>query len=580
MKTTSTDSYVNVLSKPPDSYLLQYKQAIDRGEIVVGRELLQLIDNLIADLDNPAYVYDTSDAEFRIEYIENFCRHTKSPFYGQPFKLELWEKAFIEVFYSFKWSDQGYRDYYEEDPPKKNLRRFKKAILLIARKNGKSTLCAALSLTELMIGTGGNDIVCSSNDDSQADIIFSEINNMREQFDPKGKRTHKNLRGIFNLKNKSRVFKISDKTKNKEGRNIDGAILDESNEMKTNVIAKSIDQSQSTKDEPWFVNITTEGFVNDGYLDQELKYGRKVLVGEIDDATILVWLYTQDNEQEVWQDQRSWQKSNPSIGAIKKVKYIKDQIRKAQHDKAERVFMLAKDFNIKQNNATAWLLAEEIANSETFDLESFRGAFAIGAVDLARTNDLACARLIFLRGGKKYTYSHYWIPESKLDQLSSEDLPKFKRWIAEDRITVCDGNENDFRLVTAWFVRMVKERGIKVYKVGYDKWSAVYWVKEMEEEAGFDMVRVVQDWAPMSEPMKLVEADLRSKLLIYNDDPVDRWCLENTSLAVNNKLERMPVKIESKEDKKIDGAVTIIIGYRVYIDNRSEFIELSKRGAA
>jgi len=575
MKTNLTNSSANVRRS---NYLLQYKAAIDRGEIVAGREMIQLLENLIEDLDNPDYIYDTSDADFRIEFIENFCKHTKSPFYGMPFILELWEKAFIEVFYSFKWSDDGYRKYYEEDPPKPKLRRFKKSILLIARKNGKSTLCAAICLTELMVGTGGNDIVCSSNDDSQADLIFGEVNNMREQFDPKGKRTHKNLRGIYNLKNKSRLFKISDKTRNKEGRNIDGAILDESHEMKDNVIAKSIDQSQSTKDEPWFINITTEGFVNDGYLDQELKYARQVLARETDDATLLPWLYSQDSEQEIWQDPRSWQKSNPSLGAIKKVKYIKDQIRKAQRDKAERVFMLSKDFNIKSNNAAAWLLAEEIKNEETFDLELFRGAFAIGGVDLSKSGDLACARLLFLRNGKKFTHSHYFIPESKLSQLPREDLPKFQEWIRKGRITISDGNENDFRHVTAWFVRMVKDHGIKVYKVGYDKWSAVYWVKEMEE-TGFDMVRVVQDWAPMSEPMKLVEADLRSKLLVYNDDPLDRWCLENTSIAVNNKLEQMPVKIQGKDDKKIDGAVTMIICYRVYMDNRSEFIELAKRGA-
>lgn len=558
------------------SYLLEYNKAIKNGEIIAGMELIQQLNNLIEDLNNPAFVYDTKDAHFRISFIENFCKHTKSPFYGVPFHLELWEKAFIEAFYSFKWSEQGYEEYYGEKPPKALLRRFKKAILLIARKNGKSTLCAALGLTELMCGTGGNDIVCSSNDDAQANIIFEEINNMREQFDPKDKRTHKNMKGIFNLRNKSKVFKISDRTKNKEGRNIDGAILDESNEMTDNVIAKSIDQSQSTKDEPWFINITTEGFVNDGYLDDELKYGRSVLAKEIEDHTILVWLYTQDSEAEVWQDQKSWSKSNPSLGTIKKPKYIKDQIRTAQHKKAERIFMLAKDFNIKQNNAAAWLMAEELANDSTFDLEEFRGSFAIGGVDLSKSGDLACARMMFIRKGKKYTRAQYFIPESKLALLSSEDLPKFTEWIREGRITVSDGNENDFRLVTAWFIKMVKEFGIKFYKIGYDKWSAVYWVKEMEE-TGFDMVRVNQDWAPISEPMKLVEADLRSKLINYNDDSLDRWCLENTALTINHKLEIMPIKVQGKEDKKIDGAVTIIFCYRVYIDNRSEFLELAKR---
>lgn len=561
------------------SYLLEYYNKIKSGEIIAGRELILQLENLVDDLSNPVFIYDNGDAEFRIKFIETFCKHTKSPFYGKPFILELWEKAFIEAFYSFKWSDEGYREYYEEDPPRSGLRRFKKAILLIGRKNGKSTVCAALTLTELMCGTGGNDIVCSSNDDAQANIIFEEVNSMREQFDPKDKRTHKNLKGIFNLKNKSKVFKISDRTRNKEGRNIDGAILDESNEMKTNVIAKSIEQSQSTKDEPWFINITTEGFVNDGYLDGELKYARQVLNREIEDATLLVWLYTQDSENEVWQDSTSWMKSNPSLGKIKKNKYIKDQIRKAQHDKAERIFMLAKDFNIKSNNAAAWLMAEDINSTETFKIEEFRNCFAIGATDLSKTGDLASARILLMKPGsdKKYFYQQYFIPESKLADLSGEDLARFKEWIGLGLITVSPGNENDFRLVTAWYVRLYKDYGIRVFITGYDKWSAVYWSKEMEETYHFDCKRVSQEFGSMSEPMRLVEKDLRGGLINYGCNPIDKWCLENTALAINNKLEIMPTKIQGKDDKKIDGAVTIIIAYRIYIDNRTDFLELVKR---
>ena len=77
------------------------------------------------------------------------------------------------------------------------------------------------------------------------------------------------------------------KTQNKEGRNIELAILDESHEMKSNIIAKSIEQSQSSKEEPIFINITTEGFVENGYLDNELKYAREVLRGEREDEELL-----------------------------------------------------------------------------------------------------------------------------------------------------------------------------------------------------------------------------------------------------------------------------------------------------
>ena len=133
---------INVLSGTINgnhSYLLEYYNKIKLGEIIAGQELIRQLENLVEDMSKPAYFYSTKDSEFRINFIERFCKHTKSPFYGKQFILELWEKAFIEAFYSFKWSDEGYLEYYEENSPKQGLRRFKRAILLVSRKNGKST---------------------------------------------------------------------------------------------------------------------------------------------------------------------------------------------------------------------------------------------------------------------------------------------------------------------------------------------------------------------------------------------------------------------------------------------------------
>ena len=86
------------------------KAAIGRGDIVIiGQELWQELENLIEDLDNPEYFYQQDDALLRQDFIETFCRHTKSPFYGKPFILELWERAVLETFYSFKWTETGHR---------------------------------------------------------------------------------------------------------------------------------------------------------------------------------------------------------------------------------------------------------------------------------------------------------------------------------------------------------------------------------------------------------------------------------------------------------------------------------------
>jgi len=560
---TNLDHVQDIVSPhKPKTYLEQYYDAIKFGSIIVGQELYNVLSKLVADMNDPKYIYDTKEAHKRIRFIEKFCKHTKSPFHGKPFILELWEKAFVEVIYSFKKSHNG-------------LRRFKRIILLISRKNGKSTLAAALAFTELMLGNGGSDIVCSSNDDAQAGIIFDEIANMRELFDAKNKRTSKNRKIITNKKNKSKVFKLTEKTQKKEGYNIEFGILDESHEMKDNSIAKPIQQSQSTKDEPLFINITTEGFINDGYLDKELQYARRVNAGEIEDDTILAWLYTQDSEAEIWQDELSWYKSNPSLGLIKKIEFLKDEINKAKYDKGDRMFTLAKDFNIKQNNAEAWLMEQDYVNNAKFNLDDFIGSIALGAVDLAETTDLTCAKILLMKKNDptKYIHTRYFIPESKVKEGFIDDKKDYLEWARKGLVTITPGNEVDLSEVAKWFADLYKSYKIRLYKCGYDNRFAKTWLTSMDNY-GFDTERVDQNRWTMSNPMKLLEADLKSGLVNYNDNEIDRWCLGNTAIKIDNLGLIMPVKVNDLRNRRIDGTAAKIILYAMWQRYRTEFLEM------
>ena len=321
------------------SWLIEYREAIRRGEIIAGNELITELDNLINDMDDPRYIYDTTDADIRINFMQGCIRLTKSPFYNKPMKLMLWQKAFIEALYSFKMADSFYTD---NAGRRRNVDRFQESILLIARKNTKSETCSALILTESIIGNEGADLVCSSTDDIQASILYDAIDTMRLLIDPDQLDTAKNQRFIRILPTNSKIFKLSDRTRNKEGRNIDFAVIDEVHEMKTNVIIKSIQQSQSLKDNPKCVEITTEGFVNDGALDDILKKARAIIRGEDDGVSaerFLPWLYTQDSENEVWTDPKSWQKSNPSLGTVKRWDYLEKQIDLAKKSKSDRIFV-------------------------------------------------------------------------------------------------------------------------------------------------------------------------------------------------------------------------------------------------
>lgn len=561
------------------SYLLEYYEEIKAGRIIAGQELIQCLENLIEDMDNERYFYDVAAGQKKIDFIERFCKQTKAPFFGKPLKLELWEKAFIEALYSFKMAATGFR-------------RFKKAILLVARKNGKSTLCAALAFAELMTGDGGEDIVCSSNDDMQADIIFQEIENMRQAFDPKGKRTHKNLRWIIYKKKKSKVFKMSQKTRNKEGRNIDFAILDESHEMKENDIAKPIEQSQSTKDEPMFINISTEGFVNDGYLDNELIDARKILNREVmdeDAEAVLVWLYTQDSEAEIWQvtdaeiasGQCAWHKSNPNLGVSKKYDYIKRELGKAKRSQKDRIYTLAKDFNIKQNNAAAWLMREDYDYDTTFNIADFAGSLCLGAADLAITTDLCAVKALVMRPGDpiKYIIGQYFIPEGKIERLPKEDQDLFRGWVRDGYITQHPGNEVDLEKVADWFYTdLMLAHNIRLFKGGYDDRLSKPFLKKMEDYGWNPGIKETDTWervdqsrAVLNNPMQLLEADLKAQLVYYNNNPVDKFCLANVAVDMDKDGFIKPTKVQDIRSRHIDGAAAMIDLYAIYMRYKSEF---------
>lgn len=561
---------------PDDSFLLKYREEIESGNIIAGWELRQELTNLKEDFSNDEYFYNTDDALLRMDFMENCVKLTKSPFYGQPMVLMLWQKAFIEAVYSFKMSEESLERGMMID-------RFKKILLLIARKNTKSETCSAIAVTELFVGNEGADIVCSSNDDNQASITYDAIDTMRQLIDPRDLDSKKNQRFIRNKNTNSKVFKLSDKTKNKEGRNIDFAIVDETHEMKTNVIGKSIEQSQSLKDNPKFVDITTEGFVQEGYLDDELEKGRRVINGEDDTKAgkrLLPWLYTQDSEQEVFTNPKSWMKSNPTLGVIKKVSYLEEQVELAKKSKGDRIFVLAKDFNIKQNSVEMWLNLEDYNFDATYDLEEFRGAPCLGAVDLAETMDLCCAKVLLMNDdGKKYIHTMYFVPERKIeDDDDSCAGAKYADWARDGYITVTEGSDIDLTVVADWFWSLYKEYGIRLMCCGYDQKFAKDFLRQMSEygwtKEGGELELILQNAMTLDTANKFVETDLKKRNINYNNNPVDRWCFGNAGLSVDNKGKCLVVK--TARNKKIDGAVTTVILYETYRRYRADLKRMVK----
>ncbi|HEX2986086.1 MAG TPA: terminase TerL endonuclease subunit [Caproiciproducens sp.] len=569
------------------SWLLEYIGKCQRGEIIVGHELLQEFDILLDLFDNPDITFELADAKKRIKFIETKCRLYEAPYAGKPFTLLLWQKAFLESFYSFKIYDEEL---------KRRRRLFSEFLLLCARKNGKSPFFAAIDLAEFFCGPMGVKILCSSNSYEETAAMFDGIEAMREESKSLEHLTRKNVHGIyfgnykhpkhsgkFSFHNHGSIRRISAKTGSKDSRNIMVGAVDEVWELKDNTSTAPIKQSLSSQEEPIYGEISTEGTVNDGYLDDRLKKARKVLNGEDPTKSYwMIWLYTQDSEAEIWQQEQSWFKSNPSLGAVKKWRYLRDRISEAQTSKKDRVLTLCKDFNIKQNSATAWLTPQDYENPVTFAdiakkygcndiFEYLKGCMAIGGVDLSETTDLTCCKALIMHPGdtNKYILSRYFIPEAKLDDCP--DDMDYMQCAKDDLLTICPGNDNDFSLITKWYVELHKKYGIRFYKIGYDNALAKFWVSEMQDI--FDMERVAQKHEALSNPMTLLEQDLKGKLVVYNDNRLDKWCFGNTAMDMNKRGLIMPMKVQGQPKNRIDGTAALIDAYYVYQAYKPEFMK-------
>ena len=545
------------------TYLEQYWDLITSGEVIVGQWLRMEMQNLITDLKDDRYIYDTIEAHKRIRFQESLCLQSKAPFYMKPVVLMPWQKAWWEAIYSFKMADT-------------KQRRFIEGLLEIARKNGKSTMFAADGNTDLFIGQGGVSICTASNDDRQAKFIWSEIGGMRSRLDPKKTITSQNLVEIRNNLKNIDIIRLSSKTQNMDGFNFIKVYLDESHDMADDEIAEACWRAMSTHDEPLFLNCSTNGFIVDGYLDKKLAYAKKVILGEIDDIHFLPFLYEQDSEQEIWADEASWEKSNPSIRyGVKKIAKLRRDIEVAKVDKSSRMHLLTKDFNVKQNNVQSWLMLEDYDYPvEVFSLEDFKDAFYLAAVDLSATTDLSNAKILLMKPNDKtkYVYSHYWIPESKLEDSDDKEAgAKYIEWARQGILTIHDGNEIDVSQIADWFYSLLKEYNLKLFKCGYDQRYAKTFLDRMDVY-GFEYEMIYQNRNVMSPPMKLVEADLKARYINYNRNEMDMWCLGNAALEMDNRGNIMCVKIDNQKSKRIDGAVTLIILYEMFRRYRNDFV--------
>lgn len=542
------------------NYIAEYNERLQRGEIPACRRVKAIYAQLAAQSVQTGgrYVFDESRAQRPIDFIERFCRHSKGEWAGMPVKLELFQKAFIQALFGFIDAETG-------------LRRYREAFFLVGRKNGKSTLLAGLALYMLIAdGEGGAEVYSTATKYAQARLLFDEAHNMVKQSPDLSRHMKKRKTDLYYLPSMSKLQALARNSDTLDGLNASFVIMDELHGVKDRNLYEVMRQSQSARRQPLLVMITTAGTVRECIFDDMYEHACAVADGSITDETFLPILYELDKRDE-WADPAAWIKANPSLGAIKKADDLRIKVDRAKQNPVELSGVLCKEFNIRETVKTAWLSFDAINSTDTFDMNTFRGAYCIGGVDLSITTDLTCASLLFMKRGseQKYVAQMYWLPADNLRERVQQDKIPYDKWLERGLLRLCAGNTINYSDVTAWFTETVKQYELFPAWVYYDSYSARYFVEEMQMQ-GFNMVRCIQGAKTLSLPMQMLGADLQAHKVNYNNNPVLKWCLTNTGIQTDRNGNIVPVKNQSPR-QRIDGTAALLDCYVGLYEHYNEF---------
>jgi len=541
------------------NYIRQYVDLIDSGKVTVSKRVSQIYHGLLYDLDNPGqWHFDEKKANKPIRFIEQFCKQSKGEWIGKPVELQLFQKAYISALFGFV-NDQG-------------IRRFKESILLMARKNGKSTLLSGILLYMLVAdGEGGAECYTVATKKDQARITFTEAVNMVSQSPYLSQHLKKRKTDIYFPLTYGKVEALASDSNSLDGLNTHCAVIDELHAIKDRNLYEVMKQSMAARRQPMLVMITTSGTVRESIYDDMYDYACKVVDGAVTDNRFLPVLYELDHREE-WTDFKAWEKANPGLGVIKKYDDIVEKVERAKKNAKDLPGILCKDFNVRDTVAGSWLNFEDINNVETYDLADFNGTYAVGGVDLSSTTDLTCATLLWKRGDKLFVNQMYFIPSEVAERKIAEDKVPYGIWRQQGWVTYTEGAKVDYSNVTAWFVRMRDEMGIYPLWIGYDNWNAQYFTVEMQNNA-FTMEQVIQGAKTMSPAMKQLEGEFRSRSINYNNNPVLKWNLTNTQIKEDENANIRPIKGMNKK-LRIDGAVSLIDAFVVYMRHYEDYQNL------
>ena len=550
---------------PGDNWIYTYYQGIKDGTYTVGKWLTLIYERIIQDLEAKRYFFDQKKANAAIDWIETHCFHTEGPLAPSPIKLEVWQKAFFSCVYGLV-DEKGHRQ-------------FREVVLLVGRKNGKTKIASSLGdYTYRQEGGFGSRVFCIAPKLDQADLVYNDIW-MMTTLDPewqalKEDLTQTNERGM-RIKDdsmlarhrqtdlsipgtNSTVKKIAFSAKKSDGFNPSLAICDEVAAWAGDAGLKQYEVMKSgmgARPEGILLSCTTAGYISDGIFDELMKRSTRFLLGESKETKLLPFLYMID-DIEKWNDINELRKANPNLGVSVSVDYMLEEIAIAEGSLSKKAEFMCKYCNIKQNSSLAWLPAASISaiSGPAIDMDTLRGSYCVAGLDLSQTTDLTAAVVVVEKAGRLNVLAHFWMPAEKIDEATERDAVPYWTYVKRGILSLSGDNFVDYHDCYNWFTSLLSEHELYPLKVGYDRYSAQYLVKDLEG-AGFQMDDVYQGdnlWPVLQE----MEGLIKDGQLYIGDNDLLKMHLLNAAVKISTERGRGRL-IKINQTARIDGTAAL-----------------------
>lgn len=549
---------------PYKNYIYEYYQKICSGKITVGKWIKAIFKIIIDGLEKQEYYFSAKEANRAIKFIENFCHHSQGR--SDLLKLELWQKAIVSTIFGIVDEEK--------------TRIFREIFIVIGRKNGKSLFASAIiAYMAYLEPEYGQEIYCLAPKLEQAAKVYDGFYQMVKADEELAELAKKRRSDIYIEESNTIIKPIAFNAKKSDGFNPQLVVCDEmaawagDGGLKQYEVMKS---ALGARRQPMILSISTAGYINDSIYDELMKRSTSFLKGNSKERRLLPFLYIID-DIEKWNDIEELKKANPNMGVSVKESFFIDEIAIAEGSLSKKAEFLTKYCNIKQNSSVAWLEYQTVENAGVdLTLEDFRECYAVGGIDLSQTTDLTAASVVIEKGGILYAFTQFFMPKNKVEYLQATDGVPYDLFVKKGLITVSGENYVDYKDVFNWYVWLINEYGIRVLKIGYDRYSAQYLIDDLKNY-GFhtDDVHQGENLTPVIREFEGIIKDGNFK--IVNNNLLKSHFL-NVALKQNMETRKFrPIKIEQRAH--IDGFVSVIDAMTVRQKYYAEVGEMLKNAA-